>query len=189
MIDCSGPSFRKLIPLLALLLLGGALAPTATAQQAQNQANTASQKPVSLSHLYWHFLIHQNQLDEAAARLQAKGGNGNAVRNSLQNQLGFSDADYASIRTSSQRLASELKPLDERLHTLQQSPASGAQARNLIDQREALISNEVYNLSLELSPQNKAALEAFMDQFFAPKTVTARIQPPAESAAGKAVAK
>jgi hypothetical protein len=142
-------------------------------------------KPVSLQHLYWHFLIHQADLDAFAAKLQEKGDNGNALRNDLQNRLGFSDADYAPIRTSSQRLAAELKLLDEQLKALPHSPAGASQAQGLIAQRESCIDNEVYNLSLELSPQNKTALEKFMAQFFAPRRVSVHVP----QAAGKAVAK
>lgn len=161
---------------------------SALAQSTQTQPAASSQpKPVSLPHLYWHFLIHQSRLDAAAAALQAKGKNGSALRNDLQKRLGFSDADYAPIRTASQRLASELQPIDQQLKSLQASPSNAAQLQTLIAQREAYINNEVYNLSIELSPQNKASMEAFMAQFFAPKQLAARVPGSAAQPTGKAV--
>lgn len=183
------PPQRKLIPLLVLLLLGCASALPVIAQQAQIQPNAPSQlKPISVAHLYWHFLIHQSVLDAAAAKLQADGKDGNALRNDLQIRLGFSDAGYAPIRTASQHLALELKPINEQLKALPHSASSTAQAQSLISQREAFISSEMYNLSLELSPQNKTALEKFMADFFAPKQIAVQA-PPAGQSTGKAVAK
>jgi hypothetical protein len=122
-----------------------------------------------------------------AAQFQAKGRNGNPLRNDLQTRLGFSDSDYAPIRTSSQRLASELKPLDAQLKALPRTAANVGQTQALIAERESYINNEVYNLSLELSPQNKTALENFMAQFFAPKQLTFKSPAVGESPAGKAV--
>ena len=151
---------------LCLLLL--ACVPATTAQRMPNQ----QLQPISLSHLYWHFLIHQSFLDTMAARLQAEGKNGNAFRNDLQNRLGFSDADYAPIRTSSQRLASELKALNDQMKALGTSHSDAVQMQTFIQQRDAYVNNEIYNLSIELSPQQKAALEKFMTSFFAPKQLT-----------------
>jgi hypothetical protein len=178
---------RSLVPLLVLVLLFLACASVyqAIGQHAQSQAETASQlKPVSLPHLYWHFLIHQSDLDGIASKLTAQGGL--TLRNDLQTNLGFSDADYAPIRTSSQRLAAELDPIEGQLKSLRNSPERASQAQALIAQRESYINNEVYNLSIELSAQNKALLEKFMTTFFAPENISAAV--PATSV-GKAAQK
>jgi hypothetical protein len=176
------------LSLLGLLFMLGASAHPAIGQQAQSQPNAPAQpKAVPLPHLYWHFLIHQNDLDNMAAQFQAKGRNGNPLRNDLQTRLGFSDSDYAPIRTSSQRLASELKPLDAQLKALPRTAANVGQTQAVITQRETYINNEIYNLSLELSPQNKAALENFMAQFFAPKQLTFQSPAAAQNPAGMAV--
>jgi hypothetical protein len=159
-----------------LLFLLCASAHPAIGQQAQSQPSTAPQlQPVPLAHLYWHFLIHQNDLDTFAAKLTAEGKEGQALRNYLQTKLGFSDGDYAPIRTSSQRLAAELVPINTQLKSLHGSASNASQIQSLISQRETYIGNEVYNLSIELSAQNKAALEAFMRNFFAPKSVSAAV--------------
>lgn len=173
------------LPLLMLLFLPCANAHPAIGQQAQNPPSAASQlKPVSVPHLYWHFLIHQNELDTLAAKLTAEGKDGQALRNDLQTKLGFSDGDYAPIRTSSQQLAAELGPIEAQLKALRGSASNASQIQALFAQRESFIGNEVYNLSAELSAQNKAALETFMQNFFAPKNVSATV--PAASK-GKAV--
>jgi hypothetical protein len=160
-------------PILGFLLLLCASAHPAIGQQTQSQPNASSQlRPVSLPHLYWHFLVHQSELDAFAAKLDAQG-QAEGLRNDLQTQLGFSDADYAPIRTSSQRLAAELQPVEAQLTALQGSAWNPSQVQALIAQREGYIGNEVQSLSTELSAKNKATLEAFMTQFFAPKSASA----------------
>ena len=169
---CKPATFKAAILALIFAFCAG----SALAQPTQTQPAASPQpKPVSLPHLYWHFLIHQSDLDAAAAKLQSEGKDGSALRNDLQNRLGFSDADYAPIRTSSQRLASELQPINQQLRALQSSPGNTVQIQALTSELESCIGNEVYNLSLELSAQNKAALEAFMAQFFAPKQLTFQV--------------
>lgn len=152
-----------------------------TAQQVQPSAPEAQQthgsaiskpRPVSMPHLYWHFLIYVNILDRKAAILAAQGGNGNRMRNDLQHRLRFSDADFAPIRSSSQRLASELAAINQKMKTLRPlspSVSKASQMETLITQREAYINNEVDYLDQTLSPEKRAALESFMTQFFAPK--------------------
>ena len=71
---------------------------SAFAQLPQAQPATSSQPtPVSLPHLYWHFLVHQNDLDNMAAKVQAKGqGTSNEIKQAFSvteefgtNFLGF----------------------------------------------------------------------------------------------------
>jgi hypothetical protein len=178
------------LPLLVLLLLCVSTH-VAIGQQTQSQPNPPAQpKPIPLPHLYFHFLMHQSDLDSLAAKFTAEGKNGQALRISLQTRLGFSDADYAPIRTSSQRLASEVQPIQEQLKALGASPSNASQIHALISQRDSYISSEMYNLSLELTSQNKTALEDFMAKFFAPKPITIKIPPsagqPSSNTTGKA---
>lgn len=179
------PSRVLMPPILGFLLLLCASAHPAIGQQTQSQPNASSQlQPVSLPHLYWHFLIHQSELDAFAAKLTAQGQDGQALRNDLQNRLGFSDADYAPIRTASQQLTSQLQPIEAQLKALQGSAWNPSQVQALIAQRENYIDNEVYNLSVELPTKKKVALESFMTSFFAPKNVSTAI---AAASNGKAV--
>ena|SRR5208337_563033 len=183
------PCKRSLFTFLCVLFLLCVSTLQAIGQSTWTQANAPSQpKPVSLPHLYWHFLIHQNDLDNMATKLEAKGRDGNPLRNDLQTRLGFSDADFAPVRTSSQRLASEMSELNEQMKALQPSPSNAPQFKALLAQRESFINNEVYSLSLELSPQNKATLEKFMAQFFAPRQITVHA-PPTGASEGRTVAK
>lgn len=162
------------LPLLVLLLALCLSRQLALGQQTQSQPNISSQlQPVPLRHLYWHFLIHQSDLDAFAAKLNAEGRGGESIRDILQRRLGFSDADYAPIRASSQRLATELKPIQAQLNALQGSAWNPTQALSLLTQRESYIDQEISNLSTELSPKDRAALESFMTTFFAPKNVSA----------------
>jgi hypothetical protein len=198
----AGPGFRylgprrnlncavllKFIPYAATVLIAlVALLPAAIGQAAQNPSGATPQfRPASLPHLYGHFLIHQNELDVMAAKLKAEGKADDTLRNDFQTRLGFSDDDFTPIRTSSRRLAAELAPIEAELKALPRNGMSADQAHTLATQRESYINNEVYNLSVELSPQNKARLEQFMTQFFAPKKIS--IPPPATgSSKGKAV--
>jgi len=184
------PPRRRISPKLAAALLAlCALPQLVSGQAAQNPPSTPSSQlqPVSLPHLYWHFLIHQNDLDNLAAQLTTQGSDGLALRNDMQTRLGFSDADYAPIRTSAQRLATELQPIESQLKSMQGSGWNGSQAQALIAQRETYIGNEIYNLSIELSAPNKAALESFMTAFFALKNVSVTFPPAAGSSAGKEV--
>ena len=132
-------------------------------------------KPVPLPHLYWHFLVYQNVLDTTAANREAHGKGGSWLRNDLQTKMGFSDAEYAQIRASSQRLSAELKVLDAQAATIRASgasPANNAQLKALVAQREAYINAEISTLKMALPPERIAAFEAFITQFFAPKKLT-----------------
>jgi len=111
------------------------------------------------------------------------------LRNYLQTRLGFSDADYAPIRESSQRLASELNALNQEAKSLRLSGSDSGQLELLLDDRETYIDNEVYALSNELSSQKKVTLEKFMAQFFAPKEVSIQIPQSSSATTGKAASK
>jgi hypothetical protein len=161
--------------LLALLCQGHlGVAQQAGAQQTQ-PSHTPKLQPLSVPHLYWHFLIYLNVLDRKADEFTAHGKDHGWLRNDLQTRLQFSDTEFAPIRASSQRLASELVPINQQIQSLQSiqpSASNTAQVKSLINQRELAINNEIANLTQSLSPQKRAKLEAFMAQFFAPKIFT-----------------
>lgn len=150
------------------------------AQQSPQPSNggTSQLTPVSLPHLYWHFLVYLNFLDTKADELTAQGKSSDWLRNDLQTRLGFSDADFAPIRVSSQRLAPQAATFNEQIKALKgQAPSAANQAQllSLVAQREAAINAEIGVLRQELSPEKRAALEAFMTQFFAPKKLSVQI--------------
>lgn len=149
-----------------------------TAMLGQAQSGAAPKlQPLSLPHLYWHFLIYVNVLDRKAAEMTTQGKNGNWLRNDLQTKLQFSDTDFAPIRISSGRLSSELASLNQQAKAILASGPSAStatQMKALIAQRERYIDNEIVYLAQSLSPQKQASLEAFMMQFFAPKPLSYR---------------
>lgn len=134
--------------------------------------------PVPLRHLYLHFLIFQNVLNMRAAEESSQGKDGTPLRNSLQNMVGFSDADYAPIQSAATELASELKTLDAQAATIRAagpSASATAQLKNLAAQREAYIDAEILALKEALPPNKITALETFITEFFAPKKLAVHV--------------
>jgi hypothetical protein len=161
--------------LLAFILPQSAMSQSAPAQQQQTSNASSQHKPVPLAHLYWHFLVHQNHLDESAANETAQGRDGSWLRNHHQASLGFSEADYAVIRTSSARLTAEVKDIDAQAAAIRAagpSATSAAQLKALYVQREAAINAEITYLKQALPPDKLAAFEAYITQFFSSKKVS-----------------
>jgi len=185
----------RLSPFKALavaLLLGsvGSLSTAMLAQSGPSQGVQQQPQPVSLPHLYWHFLVYQNHLDTVAAAQSAQGQDGSWLSGDLQRRMGFSDADFAPIRASSVRLSSELQALAAQATAIQTAGASSsnsAQLKALATQREADINAEIASLKQALSPAKITAFETFITQFFAPKTLTYQITPASGQAAPAAV--
>jgi hypothetical protein len=130
-----------------------------------------------LPHLYWHFLVYQNHLDSKAAAITVEGQDGNGMRNLLQKKLGFSDADFAPIRTSSARLTAEVQALDAQAVAIRAAGPSSTsfdQLHALTGQRETEINAEISYLKQNLSPGKMHALEAFLTTFFSPNNAVLR---------------
>jgi hypothetical protein len=149
-----------------------------TSVQQQLPGRTIIQiRPVSLSHLYWHFLVYQNHLDTKAADLGAHGKDGSGLRNLLQKKAGLSDTEYAPIRISSVRLTANVKDLDKQavaIHTAGASSSSRDQLKVLTVQREAAINSEISFLKQNLPPDKIKTFEAFLTQFFSPANAVPR---------------
>jgi hypothetical protein len=92
-----------------MLLLAGTLA---FGQAGGPLLRDGQQVPPTLPHLYWHFLMVQNRLDQLAAKWDQEGKDGSMVRSRFQQRLGFTDAQFALVRSTAQRLESELKTVD-----------------------------------------------------------------------------
>jgi len=143
-------------------------------------------KPLSLAHLYWHFLVYQNQLDTKAGQLDSQGLDGRAMRRHLQDRLGLSDADFSAIRKSSARLAPEVKALNAQAAAIRaggHTSTSYAQLSALTVQRESDINAEISYLKQMLSPAQIASLESFLTTFFSPTNAS----PPGSSSGQQAV--
>jgi hypothetical protein len=154
----------------------GQAAPT----QPQSPANRTFQvRPVPLEHLYWHFLTLQNFMDAKAAEKEAQGKDGNPLRKNLQNTLGWSDEEYASVRTSSVRLTAKLKDLNAqavaiRTKTTGISASDHDQLKALTVQREDAINSEVSFFRQNLPPDKIKAFEAYITQLFSPTNAVPR---------------
>jgi hypothetical protein len=134
-------------------------------------------RPLSVPHLYWHFLAYQNHLDTKAAAVAVDGKDGTGLRNLLQKKLGFSDADFAPIRTSSVRLTAEVHSLDAQAVAIRAAGPSATsldQLHALTGQRETEITVEISFLKQHLPPDKIKALEAFLTKFFSPSNAVPR---------------
>jgi len=121
-----------------------------------SNSNLPRQAP--LPHLYWHLLMWQNHLDTAATEHEKAGKDGSWLRAHLQKQLGFSDAEFAPVRESSQHLASTLSGLETQAKSLVKEdlalyasgkltssdpPPNLAKVKQLQQEREAAIDSEL----------------------------------------------
>ena len=169
-------TFTVLIVLLACASPNRIEGQVAPAQRPPVLTNRSLQ-PLSLPHLYWHFLVYQNHLDSKAAAITVEGQDGNGMRNLLQKKLGFSDADFAPIRTSSARLTAEVQALDAQAVAIRAAGPSSTsfdQLHALTGQRETEINAEISYLKQNLSPGKMHALEAFLTTFFSPNNAVLR---------------
>jgi hypothetical protein len=176
--------------LLACIMQHPAMGQLAPAQQPLTSNGSQQHKPVPLAHLYWHFLVHQNHLEAKAASEEAQGRDGKWLRNHHQASLGFSDADYAAIRTSSTRLTAEVEALDKQAAAIRaagQSASSSAQLKILAAQREAYINAEITYLKQALAPDKIQAFETYITQFFSPKNLVIQTSPSTGQPASAAV--
>jgi hypothetical protein len=177
--------FSAVLSACALLQAMGQSTPT------QPVSGTPFQpKPVSIPHLYWHFLAYQQHLDEAAATREEQGKNGQPLRDSLQNELGFSSVDYAQIHASALRLTDKVKDVNGRAKAivdaaknarsaglLSDSAASAdqEQLKSLAAERDAAIDAEITTINLHLSTEQQAALQSYLVKKFSPSN--ARFRP------------
>jgi hypothetical protein len=115
--------------------------------------------------------MYQSHLDTKAAANAALGQDSSALRNHLQVDMGFSDAEFAPIRTSSSRLAGEMAAFDASAVGIKSKPmtaASYAQLEYLSQNREAAVSAEISSIRQALPPDRVRRLELFLTAFFAP---------------------
>jgi hypothetical protein len=148
--------------------------------------------PAPLSHLYMHFLLYQNHLDRAAAAREAEGKDGSWLRNYLQERTGLTSSEFAVVRKSALRLESNLKEnraqvaeiaQANRAVDLQDPSRSSAgriqtsQFKDLQDQREKLIQDEIGGLDQGLGPQAAARLRDFLQNHFVRNVDSSTVPP------------
>jgi hypothetical protein len=181
-----------LVALLVTGILSGVLASLAWGQTA-NRTSGPQKGAVSLPHLYWHFLVHQNHLLKVAAARKQQGKDGKWLEKYYQRKLAFSDSDFDPINKAAVRLTSKLKGIDDQIKAIVEeeharhprlltSPSELPPVRpELIDlgkQREALLQREMDQLRTALGPEHAAKLDGLLKTDIAPKVSTQHISPP-----------
>lgn len=172
-------------------------------QQAEEGSPCASSpQVVPLPHLYWHLLVYQNHLDQLAEKMEKQGKDGEPIRRSIQNQLGFSEEEFAPVRESAERLKASLDDINSRIMAVvmeehqrdvgsapsgQNRSASASALRALGQEREAAIAAEVAKLNDELGPTNAERLKAFITEHFAANVTVKRLSPQSSTDSPQAV--
>ncbi|HLJ29311.1 MAG TPA: hypothetical protein VKY85_21570 [Candidatus Angelobacter sp.] len=167
------------------------------------------QRP-SVPHLYWHFLMYQNHLDRAAAAHEKQGKDGSWLRNHFQQRLGFTDEQFAPVRTAAQRLAPEITAIKAKAVAIAKEdriwikanmggnrprlvggdaaanaealtnapvPPGHAQLKQLQQQFEDTIQQEVDSLKSALGPQNAAKLDNLIQNEWSRQVTLIRVPP------------
>jgi len=153
-------------------------------------AFAAAQQSISIEHQYLHLLRWQNHLDKVAAEREKQGKDGAWLRNALRNQLHFTDAQFAPIRESAQRLDASLQIIDAKAKPFLDSyhqkhlttTASAADRASLHSQLEPIRSErknamtaEIATLNQNLGADAAGKLRHFIDQQFS-KSASAQAQ-------------
>jgi hypothetical protein len=182
-----------LVCLLALCAIAARANNPVDLRNAVDNDPKTSDTPVSLPHLYWHFLLYQNHLDKAAADHEKNGKDGSWLRDHYQRELGLSDSDFSEIRGSARRLELELNRINTRVTEIikaervahpdrmidpSQLPGVSPELVSLQEQHEDAITTEVQHLRSALGPENVKKLEDFLETKFAPSVKVQRIGPP-----------
>ncbi len=189
------PKLRNIVSLLAFLIVAFGVG---RGQQATSQSSTLSAVP--LSHLYWHFLQYQHHLNENAKELEKQGQPGDTVRSLMQSQLKMSDVRFASIHKASDRLSASMAEWNARVEHLrslyiQSRPNKDMpltseqqqlhdQLKQMNNEREAILTQQMNSLDNELSTTDRAALRDFLTKQIASRVVTSRSLSPSSSSAG-----
>lgn len=175
------------------LCLAGLMAPAVcqeTATQQGTDAQAASHvKPIPLPLLYSLFLGYQNHLDRVASAREKQGKDGTWLSDHFQRKLGFTDEQFALVRSTGLRLDSELQKEDAKAAAIikttraafphatmsqpQTLPPVPPELIELQKERDQIIEKEVANLKKQLGPAASAELDSFLRQEFS-RTVTMR---------------
>jgi hypothetical protein len=186
---------RSIVCLLAFLIIAFGYG---RGQQATSHSSTLSAMP--LSHLYWHFLQYQHHLNEKAEELEKQGQPGDTVRSLMQSQLKMSDVQFASMHKASDRLSASMSEWNARVEHLrslyiQSRPSKDMpltsvqqqlhdQLKQMNDEREAILTEQMNSLDNELSTVDRAAFRDFLTKQIASRVVTSRSLSPSSSSAG-----
>ena len=186
--------------MMSLLLLAG---PNASARLVTNSmrrdAPTKAQVPsaysqrVPLSHLYWHFLLHQNHLDKEAAAREKQEKDGKWLRSYHKQRLGFNDAQFGLVREAATKMEADLRKIDDEAQSIitadrashprvllnpNDLPPIPPRLLQLRDERETAIQRAADNLRANLGNENGAKLDKYLETEFAPNVRIQYVGPP-----------
>jgi hypothetical protein len=179
-------AFYSLLPLV--LTFAGYAQTSGTPTISSHKADPA--KPVPLPHLYWHFLIYQQHLEDTANAREKQGLESEWLRNYVQAKLGFTDAEYAPIRASASRLNTEVLAMNGQAKTIiaadraarrkglipaDEAPPGIAKLKTLTGQREAAIQSEIDSINKTLSVDKQAALQKFLTGQFSQNVIATKV--------------
>ena len=159
------PAQRLIVPSFTAMLLwivAGAIA----FGQATAPAPVVMLDPVPVAHLYASFLLGVDHNDRLAEQHKGQGRNAELSWNFLQNELGFSDEEFAPIRATAHRLEGELKDIDARRQAVgvsRQTPHPlSPELLALRQQHDNDVANEVADLRRALGPHAAAKLDSYV---------------------------
>lgn len=160
------------------------------------QSPTQSQVP--LPHLYWHLLFYKNYLDRKADALEQQGQVKQArlLRNHLQKELHFTDAQFAIVRETGMELersyndiTAKMRPIMAqdrqwiRLHGRASGPPPGhAEVHELGQEREIVITQGVESLNQRLGSTEAAKLQTYVEKSWSSHVTLRQVQGPAHRA-------
>ncbi len=141
--------------------------------------------PVPLSHLYWNFLRSVVRYDRMADQREQRGGQAGHLRDFQQQQLGFSDEEFAPVRATAQRLEAEIRDLDAQAKAFMAArhaesplqPDTQAQLHDLQADRQAAFAKEVADLRRQLGPSAADRLDVYIQTHVRPTVLTHLPQP------------
>lgn len=180
--DCSivpaTPSRRELVLALSVLMLTMFVGLPVHSQSQSSATSAGNPTPVPSQILWFHFLSSVNHNDAVAAKLQAQGRDGGWLRNAHQRRLGFTDQQFAPIRSSAQQMRADLDEMGKKIQTakqaahLQVGEKFPPEVSDLMKQRQALVANRISSLQATLGPETSGILTAYLRSYIAPKVTT-----------------
>ena len=135
---------------------------------------------------------YQQHLDSVAAEREKQGRDGSWLRNYLQKKLGFTDFEFAPVRESAQRLEKTIAEIDASAKSIAQAdralygngllpsgvqPPGWAKLKELNQDRESAIANEIEILNEALGSKNAARFKAFVEGDFSSKVTPRELHP------------
>jgi len=165
----------RFVNCLGLILL------TSMIGRAQSSPATQPQ-PIPSHVLYEQFVRYQNHLDRVAANAVLQGKDGSDFRNHFQQKVGFTDAQFALVRTAAQQLETDLNAQDAKarvvINAFRQAhqgatppatvPPPPAELAQLQAQRDQMVNDEIAILKTALGSTAAAKLDDVIQKEMGP---------------------